>query len=58
MIKEIFATSQVSSIPKKKVVVFGTKDTFCGQIIQAQQFRDMYTIDKILTEEIEEIDES
>lgn len=48
----------MQSKQRKKIAVFGTKDTFCGQIVQTQQFKEMYIIEKMLTEEIEEIDES
>lgn len=42
---------------KKKVLVFGFKDTFCGQIVNSQQFKKKYEIVKIITEKIPTIDE-
>ena len=42
---------------RKKVVVFGFKDTFCGQIVNSKQFKGEFEIMKILAERLPNIDE-
>ena len=43
---------------KQKIIVFGVKDTFCGQIVNSRQFKSKFKIAKILTEELPIINEA
>ena len=42
---------------RKKVVVYGFRDTFCGQIVNSSQFKSEFEIAKVLTEKLPNIDE-
>ncbi len=55
---ELKGTRKMLPQKRQKVIVFGLKDTFCGQIVNSKQFKSKFKIAKILTEEIPNIDEA